>query len=90
VGRGEVGDLDRLAVALEAMPDHVERAARVHRLAQVVQQSFFGARPEQLFQFLPRLRLRLFDEGNELGRIQRPYLIEEALVGLGVVRSSPF
>ena len=84
VGRGEVGDLDRLAVTLETMPDYVERSARVHRLAQVVEQSLFGARPEQLFQFLPDVGLRVFDERNELGRIEGPLLVEKALVGLRV------
>jgi len=33
---------------------------------------------------IPEVRLRAFDERNELGRVERPLLVEKALVCFGV------
>ena len=84
VARAEVRDFDRLAKALEAVAQHVEAAARVHGLAEFVQQGRLRLGSEKLLQLLQRLWLCVFQERHELRRVDGSLLVEVRLLGLDV------
>jgi len=84
VRRLEERHVDLLAVALEAMSDHVQTAPAVQGLAQIVQQDRLRIRPMQLFQGLPLLRLGLLDKRHQHRWIESPLPVEVLRISLGI------
>src|SRR5665648_526047 len=79
---GEVGELELLAVALEAVAQHVERAARREGAEEVVEDGGLGLRAKEAFELGPRLGLRAAQEGEELAAVEGQVAIERLGVAL--------
>ena len=69
---------------LDAVAQHVERAALVELIAQAGQQRLAGLRAVVLVERLPRLRLRGLHPGQHIGREERPRAVVARGIALGV------
>ena len=78
VGRGEVGEVELLAVALEAVAQDVERAAGGEGAEQVVEDGGLGLCTEQALELGPRLGLGVAQEGKQLGAVEGQLAVERA------------
>src|SRR5207244_5193232 len=71
----EISEAKRLAVKLEPMPEHVERAFRIQFLDQRAEEQLFQPSGVQRFHLGPQFRLSVLDECENLRREQGPILI---------------
>ena len=75
VGRLEIGQAEGLAVELEAVPQHMQRALGVQFLDQRCDQQRLQPRPVQRPHLRPELGLGFLNEGEHARREQRPLVV---------------
>jgi hypothetical protein len=76
VGWGEVGEVELLPVALKAVAQHVERAARRQSAEQVVEDGGLSSRTQNALELGPRPGLGVAQEDKQLGAVESQLAVE--------------